>query len=314
MWTVLSCCHETPTSNTLNQTNMRMDGRRTSGNVDDRRGISGKTVGVGGGIIGIIAVAVITLLSGGSLGDVVGNVLGSGAMQQMQVQSPGGNYEPTAEDQALAEFASQVLAGTEDVWTAEFRRQGWGEYVCPKMVLFTGSVSSGCGNATSQTGPFYCSADQTVYIDLDFFKEMGTTIGADGDFAYAYVIAHEVGHHVQYLLGTLDEAHSQMSQLPETEANKISVRLELQADYYAGVWANLDNQMFNSLEPGDAEKAINAASKIGDDYLQRKAYGREIPDSFNHGRSEQRVRWLTKGLQTGDPLQGDTFSPAYSQL
>ncbi|MBD5220109.1 MAG: neutral zinc metallopeptidase [Bacteroidales bacterium] len=293
---------------------MRMDGRRTSGNVDDRRGISGKTVGVGGGIIGIIAVAVITLLSGGSLGDVVGNVLGSGAMQQMQVQSPGGNYEPTAEDQALAEFASQVLAGTEDVWTAEFRRQGWGEYVCPKMVLFTGSVSSGCGNATSQTGPFYCSADQTVYIDLDFFKEMGTTIGADGDFAYAYVIAHEVGHHVQYLLGTLDEAHSQMSQLPETEANKISVRLELQADYYAGVWANLDNRMFNSLEPGDAEKAINAASKIGDDYLQRKAYGREIPDSFNHGRSEQRVRWLTKGLQTGDPLQGDTFSPAYSQL
>ncbi|MBD5175697.1 MAG: neutral zinc metallopeptidase [Bacteroidales bacterium] len=293
---------------------MRMDGRRTSGNVDDRRGISGKTVGVGGGIIGIIAVAVITLLSGGSLGDVMGNVLGSGAMQQMQVQSPGGNYEPTAEDQALAEFASQVLAGTEDVWTAEFRRQGWGEYVCPKMVLFTGSVSSGCGNATSQTGPFYCSADQTVYIDLDFFKEMGTTIGADGDFAYAYVIAHEVGHHVQYLLGTLDEAHSQMAQLPETEANKISVRLELQADYYAGVWANLDNRMFNSLEPGDAEKAINAASKIGDDYLQRKAYGREIPDSFNHGRSEQRVRWLTKGLQTGDPLQGDTFSPAYSQL
>lgn len=291
-----------------------MDGRRTSGNVDDRRGISGKTVGVGGGIIGIIAVAVITLLSGGSLGDVMGNVLGSGAMQQMQVQSPGGNYEPTAEDQALAEFASQVLAGTEDVWTAEFRRQGWGEYVCPKMVLFTGSVSSGCGNATSQTGPFYCSADQTVYIDLDFFKEMGTTIGADGDFAYAYVIAHEVGHHVQYLLGTLDEAHSQMAQLPETEANKISVRLELQADYYAGVWANLDNRMFNSLEPGDAEKAINAASKIGDDYLQRKAYGREIPDSFNHGRSEQRVRWLTKGLQTGDPLQGDTFSPAYSQL
>ena len=221
---------------------------------------------------------------------------------------------PPGEDQALAEFASQVLAGTEDVWTAEFRRQGWGEYVCPKMVLFTGSVSSGCGNATSQTGPFYCSADQTVYIDLDFFKEMGTTIGADGDFAYAYVIAHEVGHHVQYLLGTLDEAHSQMSQLPETDANKISVRLELQADYYAGVWANLDNRMFNSLEPGDAEKAINAASKIGDDYLQRKAYGREIPDSFNHGRSEQRVRWLTKGLQTGDPLQGDTFSPAYSQL
>lgn len=291
-----------------------MDGRRTSGNVDDRRRISGKTVGVGGGIIGIIAVAVITLLSGGSLGDVVGNVLGSGAMNQLQVQSPAGNYEPTAEDEALAVFASQVLAGTEDVWTAEFRRQGWGEYRAPKMVLFSGAVSSGCGNATSQTGPFYCSADQTVYIDLDFFKEMGTTIGADGDFAYAYVIAHEVGHHVQYLLGTLDDAHAEMSRLPEKEANKISVRLELQADFYAGVWAALDNQMFNSLEPDDPQKAINAASKIGDDYLQRKAYGREIPDSFNHGRSEQRVRWLTKGLNTGDPLQGDTFEIPYSQL
>lgn len=291
-----------------------MDGRRTSGNVDDRRRISGKSVGVGGGIIGIIAVAVLTLLSGGSLGDVVGNVVGSGALDQLQVQTPGGNYEPTAADEALAVFASQVLAGTEDVWTAEFRRQGWGQYRAPKMVLFSGAVSSGCGNATSQTGPFYCSADQTVYIDLDFFKEMGTSIGADGDFAYAYVIAHEVGHHVQYLLGTLDDAHAAMSRLSEKEANKISVRLELQADYYAGVWAALDNQMFNSLEPDDPQKAINAASKIGDDYLQRKAYGREIPDSFNHGRSEQRVRWLTKGLQTGDPMQGDTFTPAYSQL
>ena len=200
------------------------------------------------------------------------------------------------------------------MWTREFQRQGWGEYECPKLVLFSGSVNSGCGNATSQTGPFYCSADQTVYIDLDFFKQMGSTIGADGEFAYAYVIAHEVGHHVQYLLGTLTEAHDAMSRLSETEANKISVRLELQADFYAGVWAALDNQMFNSLEEGDVENAINAASKIGDDYLQRKAYGREMPDSFNHGRSEQRVRWLSKGLRTGDPNQGDTFSPAYSAL
>lgn len=294
---------------------MRMNGRRTSGNVDDRRGrISGRTVGIGGGIIGIIVAAAITLLSGGSIGDVVGNVLGSGALGGDSPYSYSQNYTPSPEDERLAEFASQVLAGTEDVWTREFRRRGWGEYECPKLVLFSGAVNSGCGNATAQTGPFYCSADQAVYIDLDFFKSMERNIGAGGDFAYAYVIAHEVGHHVQYLLGTLDQAHSLMQQLPQTEANKVSVRLELQADYYAGVWASLDNEMFGSIEPGDVENAVEAASKIGDDYLQRKAYGREVPDSFNHGRSEQRVRWLTKGIQSGDPTAGDTFSPDYSAL
>lgn len=294
---------------------MRMDGRRTSGNVDDRRGarMSGRTVGIGGGIIGIIIVAAITLLSGGSIGDVISNLIGT-QLEQGSTSYAQSDYQPTAEDEQLATFASQILAGTEDVWTDEFRRQGWGEYECPRLVLFSGSVNSGCGNATSQTGPFYCSADQTVYIDLDFFKDMQRQIGASGDFAYAYVIAHEVGHHVQYLLGTLSEAHSRMSQLSEKEANKISVRLELQADYFAGVWAARDNEMFNSLEPGDVEKAINAASKIGDDYLQRKAYGREMPDSFNHGRSEQRVRWLKRGLASGDAAMGDTFSPAYSQL
>lgn len=290
-----------------------MDGRRRSGNVDDRRGRpSGRALGIGGGIIGVIIAAAITLFSGGSIGDVVGNVLGSGALSGNSSYQE--NYTPSPEDERLAEFASQILAGTEDVWTREFSRRGWGEYECPKLVLFSGAVNSGCGNATSQTGPFYCSADQTVYIDLDFFKDMKQNIGASGDFAYAYVIAHEVGHHVQHLLGTLDQAHSQMQRLPETEANKISVRLELQADYYAGVWAALDNEMFGSIEPGDVENAVEAASKIGDDYLQRKAYGREMPDSFNHGRSEQRVRWLTKGLRTGNPLGGDTFSPAYSDL
>ena len=290
-----------------------MDGRRRSGNVDDRRGRpSGRALGIGGGIIGVIIAAAITLFSGGSIGDVVGNVLGSGALSGNSSYQE--NYTPSPEDERLAEFASQILAGNEDVWTREFSRRGWGEYECPKLVLFSGAVNSGCGNATSQTGPFYCSADQTVYIDLDFFKDMKQNIGASGDFAYAYVIAHEVGHHVQYLLGTLDQAHSQMQRLPETEANKISVRLELQADYYAGVWAALDNEMFGSIEPGDVENAVEAASKIGDDYLQRKAYGREMPDSFNHGRSEQRVRWLTKGLRTGNPLGGDTFSPAYSAL
>ncbi len=287
---------------------MKLDGRRGSSNVSDRRG-AGKAVGIGGGIIGLIAVAVMTLLGGGDLGDAIQNVAGSGSNYSYT-----GNYTPDAEDERLADLASKVLAGTEDVWTEEFRRQGWGEYECPKMVLYSGSVQSGCGQASSQVGPFYCSADQTVYIDLSFFREMKQTIGAGGDFTYAYVIAHEVGHHVQYLLGTLDEAHSLMNRLPETEANKVSVRLELQADFYAGVWANRDNEMFGSLEPGDVELAIDAASKIGDDYLQRKATGMEQPDSFNNGRSSQRVRWLTKGLKSGNPLAGDTFTPSYSEL
>lgn len=294
---------------------MRMDGRRRSGNVEDRRGqrMSGGKI-VGGGIVGLIIIAAVTLFTGGDLGDVLRNVMGSGQLDGMTSQTRTSEYQQDAEDERLAEFASQVLAGTEDVWTAEFKRQGWGEYQPPKMVLFTDAVSSGCGNATSQTGPFYCSADQTVYIDLGFFKDMKKQIGADGDFAYAYVIAHEVGHHVQYLRGILTDAHRQMNQMSEIEANKISVRLELQADFLAGVWANHDNKMFNSIEPGDIENAIDAASKIGDDYLQRKAYGREMPESFNHGRSEQRVRWLKRGIDTGDVSYGDTFTPSYSQL
>ena len=202
---------------------MRLDGRRHSNNISDRRGRStGRTVGIGGGIVGVIIVAIITLLKGGGIGDVVSNVIGQ--TQGNYATYSRSDYQPDAEDERLAELASKVLAGTEDVWTAEFRHQGWGEYRCPKMVLYSGSIQSGCGNATSQVGPFYCSADQTVYIDLDFFKEMDSTIGASGDFAFAYVIAHEVGHHVQYLLGTLDDAHSAMARLPESEANKISVR------------------------------------------------------------------------------------------
>lgn len=290
---------------------MKLSGRRHSNNVTDRRGISGKAIGAGG-IGAVIIGVIITLLSGGNIGDVIGNVLGS-QMQQQYVTST--TADPSSpEEQRLFDIASKVLAGTEDVWTREFQRQGWGDYTAPQMVIYSGSVQTGCGQGTAQTGPFYCSADQTIYLDLDFFKNMQRDIGAGGDFTYAYVIAHEVGHHVQYLLGTLDEAHEQMASLPETEANRTSVRIELQADYYAGVWAHNDNEMFGSIEPGDVEAAINAASKIGDDYLQRKAYGREVPDSFNHGRSEQRVRWLTKGITTGNPNYGDTFSPAYSDL
>lgn len=288
---------------------MRLNGRRKSTNVNDMRHISGKKAGIGGGILGLIAVVVITYCSGGSIGDIFNAVGNSGMIGQGTTE-----YVETEEQQRLADLTSQVLAGTEDVWTKVFREQDWGEYQAPKLVLFHGAVSSSCGNATSQTGPFYCSADQTVYIDLDFFEDMEKNIGGGGDFAYAYVIAHEVGHHVQYLLGDLQRAHNQMNRLSESEANKISVRLELQADFYAGVWAHQDNEMFGSIEPGDIENAVRVASLIGDDYLQRQAYGREMPDSFNHGRSEQRVRWLKKGIASGDPNKGDTFSPAYSAL
>ena len=222
-------------------------------------------------------------------------------------------YVATEQEKQFEVFARQILASTEDVWTAEFKRMGR-TYKAPKLVLFHGSVQSGCGNASSAMGPFYCSADQCVYLDLDFFNEMPKSLGAGGDFAYAYVIAHEVGHHVEHLLGVLGEAHSKMAQVSETEKNKISVRIELLADFYAGVWGYHENKMFGSLEDGDLEEAINAAQKIGDDYLQKNARGYATPESFTHGTSAQRMRWLKKGLSTGDMSQGDTFSPAYNTL
>ncbi|MBP5650771.1 MAG: neutral zinc metallopeptidase [Bacteroidales bacterium] len=285
---------------------MDLTGRRESSNVDDRRRVSGKAIG-GMGIGGIIIVGLIYLIMGRNPMEVLQNADLSGSSGQTEA------YQPSAEEEELASFAKKILAGTEDVWTEEFKKMGK-TYVPPKLVLFTGSVQSGCGGATSATGPFYCSADQCVYLDLSFFMNMKKQLGADGDFAYAYVIAHEVGHHVQYLLGTLNAAHQQMSRVSEKERNQISVRLELQADFYAGIWAYHDNEMFGSLQDGDIEEGLNVASKIGDDYLQKKAQGYEVPDSFNHGRSEQRVRWLKKGLTTGNIQNGDTFSPAYSQL
>lgn len=287
---------------------MRLTGRRESSNVEDRRGRSGGGVGKSLGIGGIIVVGLITLLMGGDLGDVFNNVSQMGFQETTE-----STYAPTAEDEELAKFTRQILAGTEDVWTQEFKKMGK-TYRAPRLVLFTDAVQSGCGGATSSTGPFYCSADQTVYIDLSFFKNMKRSLGADGDFAYAYVIAHEVGHHVQYLLGILGEAHSQMQQMSQKEANRMSVRLELQADFLAGIWAHQDNEMFGSLEDGDIEEGINAVSKIGDDYLQKKAQGYTVPDSFNHGTSAQRMRWLKKGITTGDVQLGDTFSQSYDSL
>lgn len=289
---------------------MNLNGRRQSNNVEDRRGKGGAMKAGGLGLGGIVIVGLIWLLTG--------KAPDSSTLQQLTQgntteYTDGKDYSQV--DVELMTFCKQILAGTEDVWTAEFKKMGR-TYQPPKMVIFSDAVSSGCGNATSAAGPFYCSADQTVYLDLEFFKSMRSQIGADGDFAYAYVIAHEVGHHVQNLLGTLSEAHQQMARYGQNSAgyNQISVRLELQADFYAGVWAYNDNKMFGSLEDGDIEEALNAASKIGDDYLQKQAYGYTVPDSFNHGTSAQRSKWLKKGITTGDPAQGDTFSIAYNSL
>ncbi len=289
---------------------MKLDGRRESSNVEDRRGMSGgKMVGIGG-IGGIILIVVMTLLSGGNLGDAISNVAGSMGAVTEQTD----NREFTAEEQELAEFSKKILAGTEDVWTKVFREQGLGEYIAPKMVLYTTSTQTGCGTGQAQMGPFYCSADQSLYIDLSFFSSMRKQLGADGDFAYAYVIAHEVGHHVEYLTGSLTKAHNQMRNMSEAQANRISVRLELLADFYAGVWAHHDNKMFGSLEDGDLEEAIRCAQVIGDDYLQKKAQGYDIPESFTHGTSAQRMKWLKLGLQTGDMSRGNTFQLSDSQL
>lgn len=290
---------------------MRLSGRRESNNVEDRRGMSGGTKAGIGGIGGIIIVAIITLLSGGDLGDVFTNVMQQQATQVTEQQATG-QRAFTQEEEELAKFSRQILAGTEDVWTEVFKQMGR-TYTPPTLVLFTGSVQSACGGATSSVGPFYCSGDQKLYIDLSFFTTMRQQLGADGDFAYAYVIAHEVGHHVEYLLGTLDKAHQQMAELDDTKANRISVRLELLADYYAGVWAHYDNERFNSLEEGDIEEAIDCAQKIGDNYLQEKARGYSQPESFTHGTSAQRMKWLKLGIDRGD-MSITTFDKSDSEL
>jgi len=290
---------------------MKLNGRRESTNVDDRRGMSGAKIG---GIGGIIVIALITLLSGGNLGDVFNSVVSNPDLLNGNVtELAEGGLEFSAEEQEMAKFSKQILAGTEDVWTEEFKKLGR-TYEPPKMVLYTGSVKTACGNGQSSMGPFYCSADQCLYIDLSFFTSMKQQLGADGDFAYAYVIAHEVGHHVEYLLGTLGKAHEQMSRLNQADANKVSVRLELLADFYAGVWAYHDNKMFGSLQEGDLEEAIRCAQVIGDNYLQEKARGYSQPETFTHGTSKQRMKWLKLGLSTGDIRKGNTFQCSDAEL
>lgn len=273
---------------------MKWKGRRRSSNVEDRRGMGGKTV-LGGGI-GIIILIVYTLF-GGNPTDIIDNI---------QPGASNAPYVETAEERELEEFVSVVLADTEDIWTEILAEEGI-EYREPTLVLFSGSVQSGCGMAGSQMGPFYCSADDKLYIDLSFFKELRTKFKAPGDFAIAYVVAHEVGHHVQNILGITDQVHELRSKLSQEEYNEYSVRLELQADYLAGVWGHHAERM-GLLEEGDLEEALNAASQIGDDTLQKRSQGYTVPDSFTHGTSEQRERWFYKGFRSGDLSEWDTFS------
>jgi hypothetical protein len=255
---------------------------------------------VGGGI-GAVIVAVIFLLMGGNPDEVIQNLQGTGA-ETGEAQAP-----LSDEDRELGEFVSVVLADTEDVWREIFGRSG-GQYREPALVLFTGQTSSTCGFASGASGPFYCPADEKVYIDLEFFQELQSQLGASGDFAMAYVIAHEVGHHVQQLLGIADRVAEMRARAGEREANRLSVRMELQADFLAGVWAHHAQRMKNILETGDIDEAVRAAAAVGDDRIQRATRGTVVPDSFTHGTSEQRKRWFLRGFRTGDIDQGDTFN------
>ena len=268
--------------------------------MEDRRGQSsrGGKVALGGGVGTLVLVVVVMLLGGNpkQLLDMMGNAPPAGG--QVQATSP--------EEDQLKKLVAVVLADTEEVWDEQFRAMGR-TYEKPKLVVFTQDVRSGCGFADAQVGPFYCPADRTVYVDLSFFREMRERFKAPGDFAQAYVIAHEVGHHVQKLLGTSDAVQEQRSRVSEAEANALSVRLELQADFFAGLWARKAQEKFQFLDPGDIEEALAAAQAIGDDTLQRQAKGRVVPDSFTHGTSKQRVTWFRKGFETGDIRQGDTF-------
>ena len=283
---------------------MKLTGRRESSNVEDRRGMSGGAKAGIGGIGAIIVAALFAWMSGG-------DPLSAGlqaAQQQMSAKTETVDEQNfTEEEQQLATECKQILASTEDVWSKVFQQMGR-TYEPPTLVLFTNQVNSACGSASAAVGPFYCSGDQKLYIDLSFFTQMKRQLGVEGNtFAYAYVIAHEIGHHVEYSLGILGKAHQAMSQTDKVSANQISVRLELLADYYAGVWAHYEDAMNHSMEYGDLEKGLELAKAIGDDWLQKKAQGRATPESFTHGTSEQRKRWLRRGFETGD-MQTSTFS------
>jgi predicted metalloprotease len=275
------------------------DGRRSQ-NIEDRRGVrlSGKAQGGG---VGILILALVGLYFGIDPSVILqqGSNLSGTSVERSE-------YVPSAEENELAEFVSVVLADTEDTWRALFRGGG-GTYEEPRLVLFTGAVESACGFAQAAMGPFYCPGDRKVYIDLGFYRDLRERMGAPGDFAQAYVIAHEVGHHVQNLLGITEKVHALRNRLSQTEYNQVSVRLELQADCFAGLWAHHADRSRQILEKGDIDEALNAASMIGDDMLQRRSRGYVTPDSFTHGTSEQRVRWFRTGLQSGSVGACDTF-------
>ncbi len=281
---------------------MRFKGRRQSSNVEDLRASGGgrRSVGFKGGIVGTLAIALVIYLLGGNPLEVL-NMANTGD-QQMESAEP-----LTAKDAEMGEFVSVVLADTEEVWHRLFADMGYA-YREPKLVLFRSSVESACGFAQSATGPFYCPGDEKVYLDLDFLEILQQRLGAEGDFAVAYIIAHEVGHHVQRLLGTMDILDNARGRVSQTYMNELTVRLELQADFLAGVWIHHAQKMFNIMEAGDLEEALNAASAVGDDRIQIQQQGYVVPDSFTHGTSAQRKNWLRKGIQTGDYNQGDTFS------
>ncbi len=275
---------------------MQWRGRRESSNVDDRRGVTGKGLAVGGGVIGVIFVLVQFFLGDGDIS----------SLQQLLPQQQ--QQEMTVEEQQVsderASFVKVVFADTEDVWDKLFDDMGK-IYEKPTLVLFRGATTSACGTATSSSGPFYCPADGKVYIDLTFAQELKERFGASGDFALAYVVAHEVGHHVQALMGITDKMAQLRQQVGETEYNKFSVRLELQADFYAGLWAHYNKEM--QIDANDIQEALEAANAIGDDTLQRQYQGSVTPDAFTHGTSEQRMYWFKKGYETGDFFQGNTF-------
>jgi predicted metalloprotease len=272
---------------------MRWRGRPGSGNVSDRRGMGGK-LAVGGGLGGIVLLILTMLLGGNPL-----ETINVGGQE---------NYVPSEAEDERAQFVGVVLKDTEDVWNALFEKEFNADYQEPTLVLFTQSDQSGCGFATAATGPFYCPLDNSVYIDLSFADQLAQTFGAAGDFALAYVVAHEVGHHVQNLLGTSGKVQEARRRMDEIQGNRLSVALELQADFYAGVWAHHAEEMKQVLEPGDIEEALRAANAIGDDRLQKQSQGYVVPDAFTHGTSEQRIYWFKKGFETGDINEGDTFN------
>ena len=282
---------------------MKWTGRRQSGNVEDRRGMRPGRMAVGGGL-GTIVVLIIAALFGADPRDLIKNV----PQQQTQENVP---VDPAQEP--MREFVSVVLADTEEIWGQIFSQQG-ATYQKPWVVLYSEAVESACGFATAASGPFYCPPDQKVYIDLTFFDELKSRFGASGDFAIAYVVAHEIGHHVQNMMGLTDQVHNMQGQVSQEEYNQMSVRLELQADFLAGVWAHHAQTRLKIIEPGDIEEAIGAAAAVGDDRIQKQTRGTVVPDAFTHGTSAQRVAWFKRGFQSGDLSQGDTFNVRYDEL